>query len=180
MDNFQFNNKIMIDNSKVIIGTIVRVLCLIIAIVLLLTLGLRGTSMLIILIPLLLLNLVIPRGPAVYNESVVTTISLENGLLKIVYKDLDRHDNLGVRTEEYIIAPMDIRQISYNEQYNKLSIVSKAQVRIISDQQEIIEKDYRNSNDYAENVIYPTEEIRDSMLEFVKKICQNHPKMNLQ
>lgn len=171
MNKFTFTNKFVFTNKRMLKGAIVKLLLALILLITILKIGLDGFSVYVLYVAVVCIGLIKLNGSPTFEENVATRLEYENGTITICYMNLDRHDKLGRRNENYIIDTKDIKSIDYNDELFKLSIVSKADVKITSKDGEVIEKDYRNTNDYCENVLYLPDDVREPILAMVKNIC---------
>jgi len=174
MNSYTFNNRFVFDNKKVMAGILFKLIMSIIGILLIAQLIMNGFSVMTVFIPIFVISLFIPKGPPTFEADILTRVSIENGVLTISYMNLDRHDKLGIRNEYHTILPTQIKKIRYNDKYFKLQIVSKGLVKITNSSNEVIEKDYQDSDESCQNILYLTDEVREPLLQMIKSICDNN------
>ena len=173
MNSYTFGNKFVFDNKKVMAGILFKLIMSIIGILLIVQLIMNGFSVMTVFIPIFIISLFIPKGAPTFESNILTKVSIENGALTISYMNLDRHDKLGIRNEYHTILPNQIKKIRYNDKYSKLQIVSKGLVKITNSSNEVIEKDYQDSDEICQNILYLTDEVREPLLQMIKSICDN-------
>lgn len=107
------------------------------------------------------------------DTSFFTRVKFKDGELMISYLNLNRNAALNFKSQEYHIAPKDIREARYNAEYNMLMIASKARVVTTSESGEAEEKDFRGAGEYCNNILCLTEEATAPALEMMKEICDD-------
>lgn len=175
MQSYTFINKFVITNRKVAAAIIIKLILGIAALVAIIQFAISGLSVLSIAFPVFIVSLMLPRGAPTFEEHASAVVSFDSEGIKIRYTGLDRHDKLGKRNEEYIINPSYVRQIRYSQKNHRLSIVSKALIKLSTVNGGRKERDFRQRVGSSRNILYLTDDIREPLLNAVKSVCETSP-----
>ena len=175
MNNYTFSNKFIIENKSYKHKTRTIVLIVLLVLFMIITIPLIGFSPTRIYPSLLLIGLLLTKLKPEFIVEAATRVEFDNEKLTIYYMNLNRQDKLGVRNESYIIFPNMIKDIFYDDVRFELHILSKPLVKVTPKKKNVIEKDYRESNEWFENTLYLTDEVRESILQMLNSICKIKP-----
>ena len=172
MNNYTFSNKFILENKSYKHRTRTIVLIVLLVLFTFLAIKLTGFSLTKMYPSLIIIGLLLTKlKPEIIVEA-ATRVEYDNEKLLIYYMNLNRQDKLGVRNESYIIFPNMIKDIFYDEMRFELHILSKPLVNITTKKKNVIEKDYRESNEWFDNTLYLTDEVREPMLQMLNNICK--------
>jgi len=175
MNNYTFSNKFILENKAYKHKTRTIVLIVLLVLFMILTIPLLGFSPARIYAPFIIIGLLLSKlRPEIIVEA-ATRVEFDNEKLLIYYMNLNRQDKLGIRNESYIIFPNMIKDIFYDDMRFELHILSKPLVNITTKKKKVIEKDYRESNEWFDNTLYLTDDVRESILQMLNNICKVKP-----
>ena len=175
MNNYTFSNKFILENKAYKHRTRTIVLIVLLVLFMIVTIPLVGFSPTKIYPSLIIIGLLLTKlKPEIIVEA-ATRVEFDNEKLSVYYMNLNRQDKLGVRNESYIIYPNMIKDIFYDDMNFQLHIISKPLVKVTPKKKNVIEKDYRESNEWFENTLFLTDDVRESILQMLNSICKVKP-----
>ena len=180
METYVFRNKFVIPNQSARRRLGARLLILLVLLVVIAKLALDGFALTTVCIPLILAGVLIRPGAPVLEEYALTEVSFPEGGMRILVRDLDRHDRLGRRSETYAIRKGDLQGVRYQADARKLDIVSCGRVTVEGENGGGAEKDYRKEGEACSLSLYLTEEVREPVLQRVQELCREAPQLSVQ
>lgn len=168
-----FLNKVPYTNRQGVWGLILRIFLIIVILMVIMRMALRGVRATELVLIAFMIRAIIPRGKKgklTHYDEVMTRIDFAPDQMRIVYHNIDRHDRQGDRTEEYTIAHSGIQKMDYRAESNALTIWSKPLVQISNNTGGRQVKDYRDSADVCELVLYPTDDVKAPLLSQIEEI----------
>ena len=171
MKNFIFRNAMKFENRKAQKKILLRLLGAALLLLFVLKTALDGFSVVTLWLVLVGIGFLAQKGSPVIVENVLTEIQFDRDSIRIIYRDLDRHDGKGKRKEIYDMGSRDIVSIRYSDRHQMLEICSRPVLRICGEAGETA-KDFRQTGEMDRQILYlADEQTREPILQNIHAFC---------